>query len=163
MENSQLLALFAFIFLILGVYNVLVLGSRRMREARLRNQPLVWYKQINVLTGIEYGLLAIALLLIISNRSGTIPASFQAITTPLYIILLLAAAIIAGLVIRQSLTNSRARRAASSATVQDEEEASSNGAVPTRLEREQQAAKIQRQRERRRNAAAARRRRTGRG
>ncbi len=53
MNDPLTLAVFIVVFILLGVYNVFT-GLRRQREARLRGQRLVWYKQINLLTGIEF-------------------------------------------------------------------------------------------------------------
>src|SRR5713226_4090161 len=94
MTDPRFLTLFSSIFILLGVYNVTT-GLRRIRDARAHNQRLVWYKQINLLTGTEYVLLALVFLLSVGNRNGTLPASLQGIIVPLYLILLLAAAVLA--------------------------------------------------------------------
>jgi hypothetical protein len=156
MSDPRVLSIFVLIFLLLGVYNVLVLGSRRLREARERNRPISWYKQINVLTGIEYTLLALVFMLSVVSRSGILPPSLRGLIFPFYLVLLLAAAGIAGFVIRQSITNARNLRAVSAA-----KEAASQNETVTSLDGQQREVDLQRKRERRRNAAAARRRRAG--
>src|SRR5947209_13199387 len=115
MTDPRVLGVFTFIFLLLGLYNAVILGSRRLREARERGRPIVWYKQINVLTGVEYMLLGLVFMLSIASKTSLIPLAQRGIIFPIYVILLLAAAVIAGFVIRQSLTNARKLRAASKA------------------------------------------------
>ena len=48
-NNPVFLTIFVFVFILLAFYNV-ALGLRRMREARARNQPVRWYRQLNLLT-----------------------------------------------------------------------------------------------------------------
>ncbi|HJT59641.1 MAG TPA: hypothetical protein VJ761_24240 [Ktedonobacteraceae bacterium] len=161
MSDPRFLTIFSAVFVLLGVYNVTA-GFRRMRAARLHNQRLVWYKQINILTGTEYILLALVFLISTGIKTGTLPPALQNITIPLYLLLLVAAAILAGLVIRQGISNARQARAQSSAS-----RASSNGTtkvnptVEANLNEEERTVNIERRRARRKNAAAARRRRAG--
>lgn len=162
MNNPSFLAIFSFIFILLGLYNINV-GFRRMREARAGNQSLLWYKQINILTGIEYVLLALVFLLSAGIRGGVLPSSFSSIIIPFYLVVLLAAAVFAGLVIRQGMSNARRLRAQASQSMNNNN--TSRASTPTNdttSTRAQRAENMQRQRERRRNAAAARRRRAGR-
>lgn len=163
MNNPTFLALFSAVFILLGSYNIFN-GLKRIREARSRGIALTWYKQINILTGVEYILLALVFIVSTASRNNAIPQSLNVIVVPLYLILLLAAAILAGLVIRQGIINARGIRAqsrSSSSTIK------SNGtsAVAVQADDEedpqQHAANLERRRERRRNAAAARRRRAG--
>ncbi len=72
MNNPTFLALFSLVFILLGTYNVFS-GLKRMREARARGISLAWYKQINILTGVEYILLALVFILSSSIRNGSIP------------------------------------------------------------------------------------------
>ncbi len=58
MNNPTFLTLFSLVFILLGSYNVFT-GSKRIREAYARGVTLIWYKQINILTGVEYILLAL--------------------------------------------------------------------------------------------------------
>ncbi len=156
MNSPTFLALFSAVFILLGSYNIFT-GLKRMREARSRGIFLTWYKQINILTGAEYILLALVFIMSTASRNGSLPQSLRAIVVPIYLVLLLAAAILAGLVIRQGIINARTIRAqsrSSSSTIK------SNG-TSVLAEQEGDAANQERRRERRRNAAAARRRRAG--
>jgi hypothetical protein len=162
MNNPTFLSLFSLVFILLGIYNVFS-GSKRIREAHARGVTLIWYKQINILTGFEYILLALVFIVSTLVRTKAIPSGLNGIVVPIYFVLLIAAAILAGLVIRQGIINARTIRAQSraSSTVK------SNG-VSARAEQGavedvtgEHAANLERRRERRRNAAAARRRRAG--
>src|ERR1700739_2695986 len=113
MSDPRILSVFSAVFILLGAYNV-INGLRRIRAARARNQRLVWYKQINILTGTEYILLALVFLISTGIKTGAAPPGVQNIVIPLYLVLLVAAAILAGLVIRQGISNARQARAQSS-------------------------------------------------
>src|SRR5258708_21764680 len=113
MNNPTLLTLFSAVFILLGAYNVLM-GPKRMREAQAGSRPIKWYKQINILTGTEYILLALVFIVSSAVRSNTLPPGLSGIVVPLYFVLLIAAAVLAGLVIRQGILNARAIRAQSS-------------------------------------------------
>src|SRR5436309_9069048 len=115
MNNPTFLSLFSFVFILLGCYNVFS-GSRRIREAHNRGTTLIWYKQINILTGIEYILLALVFIVSSMFRSKAIPPALGGIVVPFYFVLLIAAAILAGLVIRQGIINARTIRAQSNAS-----------------------------------------------
>lgn len=133
-----------------------------MRAARARNQRLVWYKQINILTGTEYILLALVFLLSIGFNAGILPSSLKSIVIPLYLVLLVAAAILAGLVIRQGISNARQARAQSSTqTVSSNSTSKANQVVEADSVDEERTVDMERRRARRKNAAAARRRRAG--
>ena len=158
MNDPRILAIFSVVFILLGGYNGYI-GLKRVNQARARGQQTVWYKQINLLTGIEYILLSLVFLMSIGLRSGLIPSSMRVIITPFYIVVLLVTAVMAFMVIRQAFANSR--------RPQTRTAAQSNGAVEpadagdSQMTPEQRAAYQERRRERRRNAAAARRRRSG--
>ncbi len=162
MNNPTVLSLFSLVFILLGFYNVFS-GSKRIREAHARGTTLIWYKQINILTGVEYILLALVFIVSTLVRSKTIPPALSNIVIPFYFVLLIAAAILAGLVIRQGIINARAIRAqsSSSSTIK------SNGTNTIMKQAgaedvaSDNAANLERRRERRRNAAATRRRRAG--
>ena len=115
MNNPTFLTLFSLVFILLGIYNVFS-GSKRIREAYARGVTLIWYKQINILTGIEYILLALVFIVSTLVRSKAIPAALNSIVIPSYFVLLIAAAILAGLVIRQGIINARTIRAQSRST-----------------------------------------------
>ena len=162
MNSPLVLTLFSLVFILLGIYNVFS-GSKRIREAYARGTTLIWYKQINILTGVEYILLALVFIVSTLYRSETIPPALSSIVLPFYIVLLIAAAILAGLVIRQGIINARAVRANSSAS----STLKSNGTSTMVKQAEvgegsvENDTNLDRRRERRRNAAAARRRRAG--
>ena len=161
MSDPRILTVFSTVFVLLGVYNVTT-GLRRMRDARRHNQRLVWYKQINVLTGTEYILLALVFYISIGIKTGTLPHSLNNLVIPLYLVLLVAAAILAGLVIRQGISNARQARAQSSTqTVRSNGTSRVNHVVEADPLEEEHTVNMQRKRARRKNAAAARRRRAG--
>jgi hypothetical protein len=162
MNNPTLLALFSLVFILLGCFNVFS-GSKRIREAHTRGITLIWYKQINILTGIEYILLALVFIVSTLVRSRAIPTALNGVVIPFYFVLLIAAAILAGLVIRQGIINARTIRAQSRSTSTVKSNGRSAIAEQASVEKvaEEQPADLERRRERRRNAAAARRRRAG--
>jgi hypothetical protein len=161
MSDPRILSVFSVVFVLLGVYNINT-GLRRMRDARARNQRLVWYRQINILTGTEYILLALVFLITIGTRTGSLPSSLQNIVIPLYLVLLVAAAVLAGMVIRQGISNARqARNQASTQTLRSNSTSKANQVVEADSHGVEPTANIQRRRTRRKNAAAARRRRGG--
>ena len=162
MNNPTFLALFSLVFILLGSYNVFT-GSKRIREAHARGVTLIWYKQINILTGVEYILLALVFIVSSLVRTNAIPPALNGIVIPFYFVLLIAAAILAGLVIRQGIINARTIRAQSRSASTIKSNGTSDiveqaGAVNVAVEN---TANLERRRERRRNAAAARRRRAG--
>lgn len=162
MNNPTFLTLFSLVFILLGIYNVFS-GSKRIREASTRGVTLIWYKQINILTGIEYILLALVFIVSTLVRTNVVPPALASIVVPFYFVLLLAAAILAGLVIRQGIINARTIRAQSrsSTTIKSNGTGTIVKQEGAESVTEDQAANLQRRRERRRNAAAARRRRAG--
>ena len=161
MSDPRILTIFSAVFVLLGIYNVIT-GLRRMRDARVRNQRLVWYKQINILTGTEYILLALVFLISIGIKTGTLPSGLQNVVIPLYLLLLVAAAILAGLVIRQGISNARQARAQSSSqTVKSNSVSRVSQVVEDDSDEEERTVNVQRRRARRKNAASARRRRAG--
>jgi hypothetical protein len=162
MNNPTFLSLFSLVFILLGCFNVFS-GSKRIREAHARGVTLIWYKQINILTGIEYILLALVFIVSTLVRSRAIPTALNGIVIPFYFVLLIAAAILAGLVIRQGIVNARAIRAQSRSTSTVKSNGTSAIVEQASVENvaEEQTTNLERRRERRRNAAAARRRRAG--
>lgn len=157
MNDPRVLSIISLVFALLGAYN-LYNGSRKMRDARQAGTPIRWYKQINVLTGIEYILLTFVFLLSLANQQGTINSSLRGLVLPLYFLLLLASAGIAGIVIRQGILNTRALRADKQSQAPTPELEVDPEHASSKREQEETA---QRQRERRKKAAAARRRRAG--
>ena len=104
MNDPRILTLFTVAFILLGIFNVFS-GRRRMREARARGQQVVWYRQINILTGLEF--IFLSLIFLISLNSNGFPSSVRAIVGIFYLVLLLISAVLAGFVIRQAIINSR--------------------------------------------------------
>ena len=161
MNDPRILIIFSVVFGLLGLYNIYQ-GLKRIREAQARGQTLAWYKQINLLTGIEFGLLALVFLTSISLREKILPSSLSGIIVPFYLVVLLITAVMAGLVIRQSFSNARRARGRTSVqTTQSNRADDASKNLDSELTPEERAANLQRRRERRRNAAAARRRRGG--
>ena len=162
MNNPTFYTLFSLVFILLGSYSVFT-GSKRIRVAHARGVTLTWYKQINILIGVEYILLALVFIVSSSVRSNAIPSALKVIVVPTYFVLLLAAAILAGLVIRQGILNARTIRAQSrsSSTIKSNGTSLVSERAGDEEDIEQNAANLERRRERRRNAAAARRRRAG--
>jgi len=158
MNDPRILAIFSVVFVLLGIYNVYI-GLKRINQAHAGGQQIVWYKQINLLTGIEYILLTLVFLLSIGIRSGLIPSSMSMIVTPFYIVVLVVTAVMAFMVIRQAFANSRRPQARTASQSSGAGEPASTG--DDQMTQEQRAAHQERRRERRRNAAAARRRRAG--
>ena len=162
MNNPAFLSLASLVFIFLGCFSIFS-GSKRLREAHTRGITLLWYKQINILTGIEYILLALVFIVSTMVRSRAIPAALSGIVIPLYLVLLLAAAILAGFVIRQGIINARTIRAqsTSSSTLKSNGTTKTVNQVKAGEVPVEDEASLKRRRERRRNAAAARRRRAG--
>lgn len=171
MNSPQFLGIFSAVFLALSGYNLLT-GFKRLRDAAAHGVRLKWHKQINMLTGTEYLLLALVFLFSIEYKNTAIPANVRGILLPMYLFFLLAAAVLAGLVIRQGILNARMLRAQQqqgrTTTPVPAAKSNGNGALPMNqleddepLSAQQRAAALERRRERRRNAAAARRRRAG--
>ncbi len=161
MTNPNILSIFGVVFILLGLYNINS-GIKRLREAQRRGQNVHWYKQVNILTGIEYILLSLVFLLSLSIRNNVLPPVFQSIVVPFYLLVLLSSAILAGFVIRQAYRNARQRQ---NSTVRN---GSGNTSISTahstadvELTPDQRALSMQRRRDRRQKAAAARRRRAG--
>src|SRR5215471_1647780 len=115
MNNPTFLTIFSLIFILLGIYNVFS-GSKLIRAAHERGVTLIWYKQIKILIGIEYILLALVFIVSTLIRSKAIPPSLNELVVVFYFVVLIAAALCAGLVIRQAVLNGRIIRAQSRAS-----------------------------------------------
>ena len=159
----QLIALFCIMFIALGIFNILM-ARRRQRAEGLSGIRTPWYKQVGILTGIEYILLASIFLLNLGISYKLLPASLNRIILPFFLILVLASALLAGFVI---FTNIQRRRGLPAHKVQV------NTNANTRLESratpsivgdmtvEEREVYMQKRRERRQKAALARRRKAG--
>ncbi len=159
--DPRLVAVFSVLFLALGIFN-LVLGRKRLAELRARGEKGAWFKQLGILTGTEYILLGVVLLLRLGVIIHFFPDAMNGIYLPLYIILLGVSAAVLGAMLFFSLKGSAlARRFQMAvpfrqtvpATVDDQD----SSLAPT-----EKAANVQKHRERRQKAAEARRRRAGR-
>ncbi|MEO8956777.1 MAG: hypothetical protein ACR2H5_14265 [Ktedonobacteraceae bacterium] len=165
--NSFYLTIFMVVFILLGVYNVFS-GLRRVREAQTRGQHIAWFRQINLLTGIEYLLLSFVFMLSLNLHNNAFPAFLKPIVVPFYLLILLLSAVIAGFVIRQAILNARLIRKNPTAKVKSNNVItpkagySADEVADEDMTAEQRASVMQHQRERRQKAAAARRRRAGR-
>ena len=165
--NPTFLSTIMVIFILLGVYNVFS-GLRRIPEARDRGQHIRWYRQINLLTGIEYLLLSFVFMTSLNLHNPSFPAFLRPIIVPFYLIVLLSSAVIAGFVIRQAILNARLLRTKPTVQVNRSNiitastAQQSDGAAESDMTTEQRAALSQQRRERRQKAAATRRRRAGR-
>ncbi len=160
--DPRIIALFCLLFVGLGVFSI-VTGRRRMLEGRARGQKIAWYRQVGILTGIEYILLAFTFLISISINAGWLPKNWGQFLVPFYIVMLLASLLLAGLVLFQGFTASRRNRLA-----QPNRGSTPPASTSRPVERpqrvvtaEERAAQAQKRRERRQKAAEARRRRAG--
>ena len=164
MTDPRVLSIISFIFALLAAYS-LYTGARQLRDARRVGRPLRWYKNLSLLTGIEYGLLTFVFLLRTATAQNAIAPGIRSLVGPLYLILLIPAAVVAGFVIRRVILNMRptagqTNRVSPQTPTASVAQASTSveGEILSKQEKEEQA---QRQRQRRRKAAAARRRQAG--
>jgi hypothetical protein len=160
MNSPNFLAIILVVFMLLGVYSVFT-GLRRQREAQLRGQRIRWYRQINILTGIEYLLLSMVFGISLNLRNNAFPSFLRNLVVPFYLVVLAASAILAAFVIRQAISNARQISKSSSSPVQRNSASAGRQDEDSNVPVEQRAANAQRRRERRQKAAAARRRRSG--
>ena len=160
MTDPNILSIFSVIFILLGLYNVNT-GIKRLRQAQQHGQTIRWNRNVNLLTGIEFMLLALVFLLSLSIRNNVLPTAIKNIEVPLYLLLLLASAVLAGFVIWQAFRNVQHIRQSASAQRTSTFNATNKTTADVSSTTEQQAITMQRRRERRQKAAAARRRRTG--
>lgn len=160
--DPRLIAIFCLIFIGLGAFSI-VTGTRRIQEARARGQKIVWYKQIGILTGVEYILLAFTFLFSVSISAGWLPKSLGQLLVPLYLVILLASLLLTGLVLFQGFAASRRNRQAAPARRANTPARTSPPVERPQpvLSAEERAIQTQKRRERRQKAAEARRRRAG--
>lgn len=151
--SPQILALFTFVFIALGGYNIYS-GMKKMRVAREQGRPMRWYTQINILTGLEY--LMLSLVFLVSLNFQVLPAAIKTVVIPFYFVTLALSAVLAFMVIRQGIRNARRPAAAPSSA-----KSSGKMEIESELTPEERAARIERRRKRRQNAASARRRHAG--
>ena len=158
--DPRLIALFCLLFLGLGAFSIFT-GRRRLQEARAQGQRIAWYRQIGILTGIEYILLAFTFLVSASINAGWLPKSLGQFLVPFYLVVLLASLLLAGFVLFQGFSFSRRNRQAQ-ASKNSVAQVSPPVEEPRALSARERTEQIQKRRERRQKAAQARRRRAGR-
>jgi hypothetical protein len=152
--NPFLLTVIGVLFLGIGFFSI-VLARKRLQHARALGQPAVWYKNLGLLTGLEYTLLGIIIFLNLLGSQIPAPSPFRAAIDIVFAGILLLAIILLLVVVFTMLRQPRPTRQALQA-------ASTVEADAERQSPEERAAEAQRKRERRQKAAAARRRHTGR-
>ncbi len=153
--NPRLIAVFCLLFVGLGTYNLAV-GRRRIIQARQLSRNSLWYKQINVLVGIEFFLLALAFFMNLALSSQWIPSNMDVIVVPFYLVVLIASGVMAGTVIFRGMSKNRQPRVSTETTTR-------NASVAYQEEQpgQERTYLTQKRRERRQKAAQARRRRAG--
>jgi uncharacterized membrane-anchored protein len=158
-SDPRFVAIICVIFIGMGIFN-LVMGRKRLLLAQARGNKEVWYRQIGILTGIEYIVLALALLLHICTTSNLLPSSMNDIFSLLYIVLLAVAACILAIMFFLTIMKNRKVRKALEESRNNTQvvEAADEESMPA----EQKSAYAQKNRERRQKAAIARRKRAGR-
>lgn len=147
-----LFPLVGLIFLSLGFFTI-VLARKRAQHARALGKPVTWYKDLTLLTGLEYALLGVNVFL--DQVRNWIPAQLQSAFAFFFAGILLVTVILLLAVVFLLIKQPRQRRQAPQPV------AATNANTDTRSP-EQRAAEAQRKRERRQKAAAARRRQGGR-
>jgi len=166
--SPQIIVLFCIMFIALGIFNILMARRRQQREG-LQGLHTPWYKQVAILTGIEYILLALVFLLNIGISYKVVPASLNGIILPFFVILLLASGLLAGFVIYQGFMNVQRRRTLAARGVQgsttDNVRIGNTGRAQIfsvdDMTAEERAAYAQKRRDRRQKSASARRRKAG--
>lgn len=157
--DARFTAFFCVLFIVIGFFN-LYMGRKRMQLQRLRGTATqaAWYKQTGMLTGIEYILLGIVLLLNMGISTGFFPASAGGIVIPLYLgALIIAAAVLLMILFRNVKTRRRTHSVSPANATQTVAADQAKQLTP-----EQQDLQDRHRRERRKKAAAARRRQSGR-
>ena len=161
-SNTTFLSIVMVIFLLLGVYNVFN-GLRRIRLARDNGQHIRWYRQIHLLTGLEYLLLSLVFMMSLNLHNSLFPDFLKPIVVPFYLVVLISSAVIAGFVVRQAIFNSRAIKQGPAGQVRSQTTVQVQAqAQEATTDEERRTNILQHRRERRQKAAAARRRRAGR-
>jgi hypothetical protein len=160
--DARFTALLSVLFIAVGLFN-LYMGRKRMFAMRAHGRPIIWYKQTAILTGFEYTLLGIVLILNSGISSGFFSNAQAVFVIPIYTGALILAAIILAILLYQRITASRGAKNTRAASPRAQETLATTDATTdaTELTPQQRTAQMQRRRERRKNAAAARRRQSG--
>jgi hypothetical protein len=151
--NPFLLTLIGVLFLGIGFFSI-VLARKRLQQARALGQQAIWYKNLGLLTGLEYTLLGIIIFLNLLGSQIPAQSPFRVAVDIIFAGILLLAIILLLAVVFTMLRQRPKRQALQTVSTAE--------ANADRLSPEEQAAETQRKRERRQKAAAARRRRAGR-
>jgi hypothetical protein len=162
MNDPRILLLFGLVFAALSGYN-LYIGRRRLLVLRARGQTLPWYKQLNLLTGLEYLLLMLVFLLNTASRSWKLPTNVASYLFGISMILLLASVALAFMVIRQGFSSSRRQAVAADAgsAAEQSEQGTPGQEVDPAVAAERRRERRRRRLEHRRRMARERRRRAG--
>jgi lipoprotein signal peptidase len=155
--DARFTSLLSVLFIAVGLFN-LYIGRKRMYALRKIGRPAIWYKQTNILTGFEYALLGIVLILNSGISSGFFTDAEGVYVIPIYTGALVLAAIILAFLLFQRVTSNRKRKALPTSPPVEQNTSEPETAQMTP---QQRAAQAQRRRERRKNAASARRRQSG--
>lgn len=162
--DPRFAAILSVLFIAIGLFN-LYMGRKRMLALRAKGRHVIWYKQTSILTGFEYVLLGIVLLLNSGISSGMFSNAQAVFVIPIYTGVLILAAVVLAVLLFQRIASRRSQhtRTASPVVVEThaENETNNTSANPARLTPQQRALQAQRRRERRKNAASARRRQSG--
>jgi uncharacterized protein HemX len=151
--DPRLLAVIGVLFLGIGGFSF-VLAQKRMRYARMQGQPTVWYKNLTLMTSIEYILLGIIIFLNIA--SNWVSAQLRPTLDILYTIILILAIVFLLAVVFLGFKQPRRTQVAPQSA------ANTKGPIIETQSAAERNAEQQRKRERRQKAAEARRRRAGR-
>jgi len=149
--TPPLLAVVGILFLGIGGFSIF-LARKRLRHARMLEQPITWYKDLGLLTGTEYTLLGIIVFLNLANPS--IPAQFKPTFGIFYTGILFLTIVCLLAVVFLGLRKPRQKRLTPQVVANTEVDTDTQSP-------EERQAEAQRKRERRQKAAAARRRRAG--
>lgn len=163
--DPRFAALLSVLFIAIGLYN-LYMGRKLMLALRAKGRRIVWYKQTRVLTGFEYVLLGIVLVLNSGISSGFFSDAQAIFVIPIYTGVLVLAAVVLAILLFQRITSHRAQNPRTSspsvANTTPDNQTSDDLATSTSVTPQQRALQAQRRRDRRKNAASARRRQSGR-
>lgn len=151
--DPRLLAIVGILFLALGGFSFVV-ARRRLRATQMQGQPAVWYKDLGLITSIEYVLLGILVCLNLTSNV-VLGGPLRAARDILYAFVLFLTIVALLTVVFLMLKRPRRRQAAPQTVTNIQVDADTQSS-------EERAAILQRKRERRQNAAATRRRHAGR-
>jgi hypothetical protein len=152
--DTRLLAIIGVLFLAIGFFSTVV-ARKRLQVARALGQPAIWYKNLGLLTGIEYMLFGLLVFLRLPITNSWFPGQFTSLLSIVWTGILLLAIIFLVAVLFTWVRQPRQ-------TSQIAQAVSTTETIDTQSSKERSAEETQRKRERRQKAAAARRRHAGR-